>query len=46
MEIKADLLLLNGKVITVDSEFNIVEAVAVKDRKIIATGTTPEIERL
>jgi hypothetical protein len=46
MEIKADLLLLNGKVITVDSEFNIVEAVAVKDRKIIATGTTPEIEGL
>jgi predicted amidohydrolase YtcJ len=46
MEIKADLLLLNGKVITVDSEFKIVEAVAVKDRKIIATGTTPEIEGL
>lgn len=46
MEIKADLLLLNGKVITVDSEFNIVEAVAVKDSKIIATGTTPEIEGL
>ena len=46
MEIKADLLLLNGKVITVDSEFNIVEAVAVKDGKIIATGTTPEIEGL
>jgi len=46
MEVKADLLLLNGKVITVDSEFNIVEAVAVKDRKIIATGTTPEIKGL
>jgi predicted amidohydrolase YtcJ len=46
MEIKADLLLLNGKVITVDNEFNIVEAVAIKDRKIIATGTTPEIEGL
>ncbi len=46
MDVKADLLLLNGKVITVDSEFNIVEAVAVKDSKIIATGTTPEIEGL
>jgi len=46
MEVKADLLLLDGKVITVDSEFNIVEAVAVKDGKIIATGMTPEIEGL
>ncbi|NQT08640.1 amidohydrolase family protein, partial [Candidatus Bathyarchaeota archaeon] len=46
MEVKADLLLLDGKVITVDSEFNIVEAVAVKDGKIFATGTTPEIEGL
>ena len=46
MEVKADLLLLDGKVITVDSEFNVVEAVAVKGGKIIATGITPEIEGL
>ena len=46
MEIKADLLLLNGKVITVDEDFNVVEAVAVKDGKIIATGMMDEIEGL
>ncbi|TRO49059.1 amidohydrolase, partial [Candidatus Bathyarchaeota archaeon] len=46
MEIKADLLLLNGIVMTVDREFNVVEAVAVKYGKIIATGTTSEIEGL
>jgi len=35
---KADLLLYNGKVLTVDSEFSIRSAVAVKDGKIVAVG--------
>ena len=34
----ADLLLFNGKVLTVDSKFSIRSAVAVKDGKIIAVG--------
>ncbi len=41
-----NLILINGKIITVDPEFRIVEAVAIKDEKILAVGTTKEIERL
>lgn len=37
---KADLVLLNGKVATVDSEFSMHQAVAVKGNKIIFTGTS------
>jgi len=39
----ADLLLLNGKIYTVDSNFSIAEAMAVKNGKIVATGSTKEI---
>ncbi len=39
----ADLILHHGKVYTVDSAFSTVEAFAVKDGKIIATGTSEEI---
>ncbi|MFW6137172.1 MAG: amidohydrolase, partial [Candidatus Aminicenantaceae bacterium] len=45
-ETAADLVLLNGKVITVDSDFSIREAVAVKDNQILAVGTTSEIKKL
>jgi predicted amidohydrolase YtcJ len=40
---KADLVFLNGEVITVDSDFSIKEAVAILDNKIIGTGTNEEI---
>lgn len=40
---KADLLIVNGQIYTVDSSFNVVQAIAVKDGKIIATGTTDQI---
>jgi predicted amidohydrolase YtcJ len=40
---KVDLLVVNGTVYTVDSAFNIVEAIAVKDGKIIATGSSKMI---
>ncbi|MCD6012320.1 MAG: amidohydrolase [Flavipsychrobacter sp.] len=40
----ADLLLVNGKVYTVDSIFSTAEAFAVKDGKIIAVGTSNEIK--
>ena len=42
----ADLVLLNGKIITVDSADRIAEAIAIKENKIIAIGTTQQIEAL
>lgn len=42
----ADLVLLDGKVITVDPQDTIAQAVAVKDRRILAVGTSKEIEQL
>ncbi|MCP4625698.1 MAG: amidohydrolase [bacterium] len=41
---QADLVLLNGKVITVDQEFSIKQAVAVKDGKIIAVGADDDVK--
>ena len=43
---EADLVLLNGKVLTVDDGFTVAEAVAVKDGRVMAVGSTEEIERL
>lgn len=42
----ADLVLHNGKIITVNAKNSIVEAVAVKFGKILATGTNNEITKL
>ena len=42
----ADLVITNGKVITVDSDFSTVQAAAVKDGKIIAAGTNEEVAAL
>jgi len=42
----ADTLLVNGKILTADAAFSIREAVAVRDGKIAATGTTAEMRRL
>jgi len=39
----ADLILLNGKVVTMDEYFRIAEAVAIRGEKIIAVGTNEEI---
>ena len=41
-----DLILINGTIITVDSNDNIVEAIAIKGDKIMATGTTAKIQEL
>ena len=43
---KADLVIINGKVLTVDKDNPRAEAIAVKGEKIIAVGTTVEINRL
>jgi len=42
----ADLLLTNGKIITVDERFTIAQAVAVRGDQIIAVGTNQEVTRL
>jgi len=41
---KVDLLLYNATIYTVDSSFSIANAIAVKDGKIVATGTTDELQ--
>ncbi len=43
---KADRLLLNGKVITVDRKDNVQEAVAIKGQHILAVGSTADIQKL
>jgi len=42
----ADLILINGKIITVNKDFAVCEAVAVSGNKILATGTDSQIRKL
>src|SRR5438105_6668768 len=42
----ADLIFLNGKIVTVNQHFTIAEAVAIKKDKIIAVGSNNEIRKL
>ena len=42
----ADIILTNGKIITVDNRFSIAQAVAVRGDRIVAVGTTADINRL
>ncbi len=42
----ADVILSNGKIITVDERFTIAQAVAVRGDRILAVGTNQEIARL
>src|SRR4030042_495016 len=44
--LSADLVLINGKIITVDENDSIAEAVAVKGQRIIAVGTTAGIKKM
>src|ERR1035438_3391260 len=41
-----DLVLSNGKIITVDDRFTIAQAVAIHDDRIVAVGTNQEMARL
>ncbi len=43
---KADTILFNGKIITVDKDFSLAEAVAIKEGKILATGKNEDILKL
>lgn len=40
-----DILIINGTVYTVDSAFSKTEAIAIKDGKILETGSTAELEK-
>ena len=42
----ADLILANGKIVTVDERFTIAQALAVRGDRIVAVGTNAEISRL
>jgi predicted amidohydrolase YtcJ len=42
----AELLLINGRVLTMDVHDSVAQAVAVRDGKIVAVGTNAEVEPL
>ncbi|HSB05810.1 MAG TPA: amidohydrolase [Thermodesulfobacteriota bacterium] len=42
---EADLLIINGKVITVDKNFSVKQAIAVKDGWIVAVGTNEDVQK-
>ena len=43
---RPDLILTNGRVLTMDRSDTVVEAVAIKDDRILAVGSTGEIDAL
>ena len=45
-EVPADLVLLNGKILTVDERFTIVQAAAIKGDRIVRVGTDQDVTRL
>jgi len=46
LPLPADMILVNGKIITVDPRDSIAEALAIRDGKIVAVGSTRDIEAL
>jgi predicted amidohydrolase YtcJ len=42
----ADTILTNGKIITVDNQFSIAQAVAIRGTRVVAVGTNQDIARL
>ena len=42
----ADTVLINGKILTVDSQFSTQEAIAIRDGKIVAVGKTADVRKL
>src|SRR5438046_3430786 len=40
-----DTLVTNGKILTVDADFRIVQALAIKDGRIVARGTSEQVSR-
>jgi predicted amidohydrolase YtcJ len=46
MPFSVDYILLNGRILTVDPDFSVVEAVAIQGERIVATGTNDDISDL
>jgi len=44
--VTADTVLVNGKIITVDDQFNMAQAVAIKGTRILAVGTSDAVQKL
>jgi len=42
----ADIILVNGKIVTVDDRFTIAQAVAIKGQRIVAVGRSEEVRKL
>jgi len=42
----ADTVLVNGKIVTVDERFNVVQALAIKGERVLATGSSNEMRKL
>jgi len=42
----ADIILMNGKIVTVDDRFTIAQAVAIKGQRIVAVGRSEEVRKL
>ena len=42
----ADTILVNGKIVTVDEQFRIVQALAIQGQRIVATGASDDIRKL
>lgn len=41
-----DMVLFNGKIITVDQDFSLAEAIAIKDARIIGVGSSADLKKL
>jgi len=41
----ADLILLNGKIVTVDDRFSIAQALAIRGQRIVAVGSNADVEK-
>src|SRR3954452_16964334 len=42
----ADVLLLNGKIVTVDDRFTLAEALAIRGERIVGVGRSADMEKL
>src|SRR5215470_1016562 len=42
----ADTVLINGKILTVDPQFSMQDAIAIRDAKILAVGKTADVRKL
>lgn len=41
-----DTIIVNGKIVTVDDRFSIVQALAIKDKRIVAAGSNADVRKL